>query len=111
FIAFALVAWWGRTLFMPATVHTRAVATAAWVPRLEVLLPWLKGSPANFTLLLGVLLALALGVFLFRTRRGYEMRVLGLSPGAAEYAGVRTGRAQVEAFARPVRTPAYSAAP
>ena len=100
FIAFALVAWWGRTLFEPATVRTREVAPGAIVPRLETIVPWLKGSPANFTLVLGVLLAVALGVFLFRTRRGYEMRVLGLNPGAAEYAGVRTGRAQIEAFTR-----------
>ncbi len=99
FIAFALVSWWGRSLFVPATVRTREVAVGAWVPRLEVLVPWLKGSPANLTLLLGVLLAAALAVYLFRTRAGYELRVLGLNPGAAEYAGVRTGRAQVLAFA------------
>ncbi len=99
FISFALVSWWGRTLFVPATVRTREVAEAAWVPRLDVLLPWLKGSPVNFTLALGLALAAGLGVFLFRTRPGYEWRVLGLNPGAAEYAGVRTGRAQVLAFA------------
>ncbi len=99
FIAFALVSWWGRTLFVPATVRTREVAEAAWVPRLDVLLPWLKGSPVNLTLVLGLALAAGLGVFLFRTRPGYEWRVLGLNPGAAEYAGVRTGRAQVLAFA------------
>ena len=100
FIAFALVAWWGRTLFEPATVRTREVARAAVVPRLGTLVPWLEGSPANLTLLLGVLLAAGLGAYLFRTRRGYELRVLGLNPGAAEYAGVRTGRAQVQAFAQ-----------
>src|SRR5262249_50730845 len=99
FIASALLSWWGRALFVPAPVRTREGAPAARVPRLEVLVPWLKGSPANFSLLLGLVLALALGVFLFRTRRGYELRVLGLSLGAAEYAGVRTGRAQVLAFA------------
>jgi simple sugar transport system permease protein len=99
FIAFALVAWWGHRLFMPATVRTREVFAAARIARLEAVLPWLRGSPANFSLVLGVLLALALGVFLFRTRAGYELRVLGLNPGAAEYAGVRTGRAQVFAFA------------
>jgi simple sugar transport system permease protein len=99
FIAFALVSWWGRTLFVPATVRTREIAPAAWVPRLDVLLPALKGSPANLTLLLALALAAALGVLLFRTRAGYELRVLGLSPGAAEYAGVRTGAAQVRAFA------------
>ena len=99
FIAFALVAWWGRTLFVPATVRTQAVAASAWIPRLDTVFPWLKGSPANFTLVLGLGLAAALGVFLFRTRPGFEWRVLGLNPGAAEYAGVRTGRAQVQAFA------------
>ena len=99
FIAFALVAWWGRGLFVPATVRTAEVVHGAWVPRLEVLLPWLKGSPANLTLVLGLALAAALGVFLFRTRPGYEWRVLGWNPGAAEYAGVRTGRAHVAAFA------------
>ena len=99
FIAYALVAFWGRDLFMTATVRTKEVAPAAYVDRLDVLLPWLKGSPANLTLLLGLLLALLLGVFLFRTRLGYELRVLGLNPRAAEYAGVRTGGAHELAFA------------
>ena len=99
FIAFALVSWWGRSLFVPATVRTREIAAGAEVPRLDVLLPALKGSPANLTLVLGLVLAVALGVYLFRTRAGYETRVLGLNPGAAEYAGVRTGIAQVKTFA------------
>jgi simple sugar transport system permease protein len=99
FIAFSLVSWWGRSLFVPATVRTREIAAGAEVPRLDVLLPALKGSPANLTLVLGLLLAAALGVYLFRTRAGYETRVLGLNPGAAEYAGVRTGMAQVKTFA------------
>lgn len=99
FIAFSLVSWWGRSLFVPATVRTIEIAPAAWVPRLDVLLPALKGSPANLTLALGLLLAVTLGVYLFRTRAGYETRVLGLNPGAAEYAGVRTGVAQVKTFA------------
>lgn len=99
FIAFALVSWWGQGLFLPATVRTRTVVESAWIPRLEALLPALKGSPANLALLLGLVLAALLAVLLFRTRAGYELRVLGLSPGAAEYAGVRTGAAQVRAFA------------
>jgi simple sugar transport system permease protein len=99
FIAFALVAWWGPALFLPATVRTREIAEGAQIARLEVVLPWLHGSPANYSLVLGLLLAVVLGVFLFRTRAGYELRVLGLNPGAAEYAGVRIGRAQVRAFA------------
>ena len=98
FIAFALVAWAGRSLFVPATVRTREIAEAAWVARLETLLPWLKGSPANFTLLLGLALALGLWLLLFRTRKGFEWRVLGLNPGAAEYAGLRVSVAEVQVF-------------
>ena len=99
FIAFALVAWAGQSLFVKATVRTREVAEAAWIARLDVLLPWLKGSPANFTLLLGVLLAAGMWLLLWRTRKGFEWRVLGLNPAAAEYAGVRTGVAVVQSFA------------
>jgi hypothetical protein len=62
FIAFALVSWWGRRSFLPATVRTADIAPEAWVPRLEVIAPWLRGSPANLTLLLGLVLAVALGV-------------------------------------------------
>jgi simple sugar transport system permease protein len=99
FIAFSLVAWAGQSLFVKATVRTREVAEAAWVARLDVVLPWLKGSPANLTLVVGLVLALGLWLLLFRTRKGYEWRVLGLNAGAAEYAGVRTRVAVVQAFA------------
>ncbi len=99
FIAFALVSWAGRPLFMLATVRTRDVGAGAWLPRLETVLPWLRGSPANASLLLGLLLALALGALLFRTRLGFEWRALGLNAPAAEYAGVSIGKAQVGAMA------------
>jgi simple sugar transport system permease protein len=99
FIAFSLVAWAGQSLFVRATVRTTEVHAAAWVSRLDVVLPWLKGSPANFALVLGVVLALGLWLLLFRTRKGYEWRVLGLNPTAAEYAGVRTRVAVVQSFA------------
>ncbi len=99
FIAFSLVAWAGQSLFVPATVRTQEVARAAWVSRLDVVQPWLKGSPANLTLLLGVVLAFGLWLLLFRTRKGYEWRVLGLNSTAAEYAGVRTRVAVVQSFA------------
>ncbi|NOT34052.1 MAG: ABC transporter permease [Candidatus Eisenbacteria bacterium] len=99
FIAFALVSYLGHGHFVPATVHTAEIGAGAHIPRLSALLPALKGSPANFTLALGVVLAVWVGFVLFRTRRGFEWRTLGLSPGAAEYGGVAVGRAQVGALA------------
>jgi simple sugar transport system permease protein len=86
FIAFALVAWWGQSLFMTATVRTREVAEAATIARLETVLPWLRGSPANFSLVLG----------LFPRRRSRRAPV----PHAR---GLRAARAGTEPGRRGVR--------
>ena len=93
FIAFALVSFAGRWVFQPATVRTAEIAPAAVLPRLSDFLPALRGSPANFSLLLGLGVAVLAGALLFRTRRGYELRVVGLNAPAAEYGGVSIGRA------------------
>ena len=99
FVAFALVAWLGRRVFLPATVHTAEIGPGAILPRLGELIAPLRGSPANAAILLALLVAVAVGFLLFRTRLGYELRALGLNAPAAEYGGVSIGRAQVTAMA------------
>ena len=99
FIAFALVSFIGRWVFQPATVRTAEVTPAAALARLSDFLPALRGSPANLSLLVGVLVAIGIGWLLFRTRLGYELRVVGLNAPAAEYGGVSIGRAQITAMA------------
>jgi simple sugar transport system permease protein len=99
FIAFALVSFAGRWVFQPATVRTAEIAPVAVLPRLSDFLPALRGSPANLSLLLGLGVAVLAGALLFRTRRGYELRVVGLNAPAAQYGGVSIGRTQVMAMA------------
>lgn len=99
FVAFALVSWAGGGLFETATVRTRAIAAAAELPRLDTLAAGLRGAPVNASLALGLLLAGATAVLLFRTRFGYELRALGFNAPAAEFGGVSTGRAQALALA------------
>ena len=48
------------------------------------LVPALKGPPANLSLVIAIATAIAAGVLLFRTRRGYELRAVGLNAPAAE---------------------------
>jgi simple sugar transport system permease protein len=98
FVAFALVSYLGRPHFEFESVRTAELPAGAWIPRLDVLLPVLRGSPANLALLLGAALAVAVGAFLFRTRRGYELRAVGFSAPAAEYGGISVGRAQLLAM-------------
>jgi simple sugar transport system permease protein len=57
------------------------------------------GSAANWSILLALLGSGAAWWYLFRTRRGYELRAVGLQPEAAEYGGVRVGGVWIRAMA------------
>jgi len=84
-------------LHVPETVHTPAL-TNGIVPRLSVLIPAFRGSAANATVLLAIVAAVVTGWFVFRTRYGYELRAVGLSPDAAEAAGIVLPRVRVATF-------------
>ena len=76
------------------TVETRAFAESAQMPGMHTALAWLgiapwPSTPLNLSLLLAIACALAVWLFLWRTRAGYELRVVGFSPPAAHYAGIR----------------------
>ncbi|MGH7621724.1 MAG: ABC transporter permease, partial [Gemmatimonadaceae bacterium] len=77
-------------LKVEGTLHTPEIHAGA-LPRLSSYIPAFHGSAANVVLLIAVAAALALWWFLFRTRRGFELRAVGLQPEAAEYGGVSVG--------------------
>src|SRR5690606_39101673 len=53
----------------------------------------------NASLFIALVAAVLVYVFLFRTRWGYELRAVGLAPGAAEYGGASIGRNTIMAMA------------
>ena len=88
FVVLALLNYLVSTkLHVPDTLHTPELRSGA-LPRLSDFIEPFHGSAANVTILLAIATALALGWYLFRTRRGFELRSVGLQPAAAEYAGV-----------------------
>jgi simple sugar transport system permease protein len=96
FITLALLNWIvAAHLHVPETLHTPDIHAGA-IARLGGAF---TGSAANWTLLLGLISAAAVWFYLFRTRRGYELRAVGLQPDAAEYAGVRVGGVWLRAMA------------
>ncbi len=99
FIAFALVSYLGRSVFQPATVRTAEIGAGATLARLDAWWPALRGSPANLSLALALLAAVAVGILIFRTRLGFEVRALGLNATAARSGGVPVGATQVWAMA------------
>ncbi|MBC7324519.1 MAG: ABC transporter permease, partial [Moorella sp. (in: Bacteria)] len=55
-------------------------------------LPALAGTRVHLGLIFALLAAVLLAVILWRTRWGYEIRVIGESPRAARYAGIKIER-------------------
>ncbi|MBI3886364.1 MAG: ABC transporter permease [Opitutae bacterium] len=82
--------------------ETREFAAHAWMPAAGDL-PGRLGaafatSPLNLSFVLALAAAAALWVYVWRTRWGYELRVVGQNPAAAVYAGISPGRITVVAM-------------
>jgi general nucleoside transport system permease protein len=91
FIVLALLSYFtSARLKVPETLHTQEIRSGA-VPRLSDILPSFHGSASNVIIVLAVLACVGAWWYLFRTRRGFELRAVGLQPAAAEYGGVRPG--------------------
>src|SRR5262249_17000812 len=89
---FALVSYFGPFVYQAATVRTAEIGRGAVIPRLGDTVAVFKGTPANLSLLVALATAVIVGVLLFRTRGGYELRAVGLNPPAAEFGGIDVGR-------------------
>ena len=91
FIVLALLNYLTSTkLHVPDTLHTAEIRSGR-LPRLADFWSSFQGSAANVVIVLAILAMIALFWFLFRTRRGFELRAVGLQPHAAEYAGIDVG--------------------
>ena len=99
FIVLALLGYLtSRFLKVPETLHTREIGAGA-MPRLADLSPAFHGSAASTVIVLAAAACVAVWWYLFRTRRGFELRAVGLQPDAAEYGGVRVGAVWSSAMA------------
>ncbi len=91
FIVLALLNYFTAAhLKVEGSLHTAEIHAGA-LPRLSAFVPGFHGSAANVVLFLAIAAALVTWWYLFRTRRGFELRATGLQPEAAEYGGVNVG--------------------
>jgi simple sugar transport system permease protein len=68
---------------------------AAWLPRLSQYaetIPFFRGLTTHAGLLLGIIAAVILWFIVYRSRWGYEIRLIGDNPHAAKYAGINITR-------------------
>jgi simple sugar transport system permease protein len=98
FIVLALLSYLTSThLKVPETLHTQEIRSGE-LPRISDVLPAFHGSAANLAIGLAVAACVVTWWFLFRTRRGFELRAVGLQPEAAEYGGVLPGKVWARAM-------------
>jgi general nucleoside transport system permease protein len=91
FIVLALLSYLTSAyLKVPETLHTSEIHSGA-LPRLSDFISAFHGSAANVVIVIAALACVATWWYLFHTRRGFELRAVGLQPEAAEYGGVRPG--------------------
>ena len=91
FIVLALLSYMTSAhLKVPETLHTSEIHSGA-LPRLSDFIAAFHGSAANVVIVIAALACAATWWYLFHTRRGFELRAVGLQPEAAEYGGVRPG--------------------
>ncbi len=67
----------------------------AWLPRLTDYarqVPWLSGLTTHLGLIFGLMAAIVVWLILYRSRLGYEIRLIGDNPKAARYAGLSITR-------------------
>jgi simple sugar transport system permease protein len=88
---FFIYAVWSERGFQMSPVFPRA----AWLPRLtdySKLVPEFRGLTTHLGLLLALLATLVVWFIMYRSRMGYEIRLIGDNPQAARYAGLNIAR-------------------
>jgi simple sugar transport system permease protein len=80
---------------------SRPFPEEAWLPRLSdyaSAVPAFSGLTVHLGLVFGLVAAVLVRFLLFRSRTGYEIRLIGDSPRAARYAGINVARNTVIVF-------------
>ena len=92
FIAIALVGYLTQYHYKipgDAIQQTAPIGAEAHIPRLNEFLPFITPDvPLNIAFLIAIIMCIAVYVFLWKTKWGYELRAVGENPSAAEYGGI-----------------------
>ncbi|MGF1474258.1 MAG: ABC transporter permease [Geminicoccaceae bacterium] len=105
FIASALMTYMMvRVLIKPgqASPESESFPESARLPQIHDMAAWfgldLPSSPLNLSFLIALLCCIAVYIFIWRSRIGYELRVVGRSEHAAVYAGISPAKLTILAM-------------
>jgi simple sugar transport system permease protein len=91
FMNYAIRFWLSKS---DASTDSASFAPDSVLPRLSEMLPFLgfADTPLNMAFFLALLMAVFVWWLIWRSRFGYEMRVVGQNPQAATYAGISVSK-------------------
>ena len=96
YIAVAWVNFWIFAVWSEGGFQmTPKFPETAWLPRLldyAKAYPVMRGLTTHLGLLIGIVAAVILWFIIYRSRWGYEIRLIGDNPRAAQYAGINIAR-------------------
>jgi simple sugar transport system permease protein len=102
FIAIALVSYMTQYHYKKPgdpILQTVPIGEAAHIPRISQFIPGMpEFVPLSIAFLIAVAMCVAVYVFLWKTKWGYELRAVGENPSAAEYGGISPRRQVVVAM-------------
>ena len=102
FIAIALVSYLTQYHYKKPgdpILQTVPIGEAAHIPRISQFIPGMpEFVPLSIAFLIAVAMCVAVYVFLWKTKWGYELRAVGENPSAAEYGGISPRRQVVVAM-------------
>jgi simple sugar transport system permease protein len=92
YIAISWVNFWVFAVWSEGGFQmTTKFPETAWFPRLldyATVIPLFRGLTTHLGLVFGVVAAVILWIVVYRSRWGYEIRLIGDNPNAAKYAGI-----------------------
>lgn len=74
---------------------SKTFAKNAWLPRISELsktVPWTRGLTTHFGLVFALVAAVVIWFILYRSKWGYEIRLIGDNAKAAKYSGISIGK-------------------
>ncbi|WP_374652562.1 ABC transporter permease [Dongia sp.] len=85
------------------STQSRTFGESAFLPEIAQVFGWvgieIPSTPLNLSLVWALVCCVLVEIFIWRSRLGYEIRAMGLSPRAAIYAGIKPARIVLIAMA------------
>ena len=81
-----------------SSVHTKSIPESMMIPKLSQYISIFQGSSLNLSFIFAILLAVAVYIFVYKSKAGYSLRAVGFNEKASRYIGLKINKITILAF-------------